>query len=186
MQARCSAIVLLAMLAAPVTAGAEPGHARGITLGLGAVQPLPPWNDAGFGLAPWAGFFQPVSARWSITARVGWMVHMDREQSVGSSPKETIRYEHWELPVLVGAEFSGRGDRGLLLSGELGYVLRGARADYAHEPDASSIDHGAGVAIGGGYRIGDLRARLQWFLLGLPDGVKHKVLMLDVQWLFPL
>lgn len=78
------------------------------------------------------------------------------------------------------------GTRGLLFCGEVGYVLRSARADYAHEPTASSIDHGAGIAIGGGYRFSDLQARVQWFMLGIPDPVKHKAVVVGVQWLLPV
>ena len=99
---------------------------------------------------------------------------------------ESIHYDNWELPVLFGVEYAGRGAHGLLFSGEVGYVLRSTRAEYAHEPATSSIDHGAGVAIGGGYRFANLQVRLQWFMLGIPDPVKHKAVMLGVQWLIPV
>ena len=185
MRARDSAFALLLVLV-PTTAAADPGPVRGINLGLSVVQPLPPWTDAGFGLAPWVGFTVPVRGSWSATARAGWMVHMDKKITVGANPGETVRYEHAELPILVGVEYARGGRRGFLLTGELGYVLRRSRADYAHEPDASRVDHSAGVAIGGGYRISSFRALLQLCMLGLPDPVKHKAVMLGVQWLFPV
>jgi hypothetical protein len=187
MRARCSAVILLlVLLLVPQAAGAEPGQMRGVTLGLTAVQPLPPWNDAGFGLAPCAGFTLPVWGRWSATARASWIGHVDKRLTVGDGSGGTIRYEAWELPILVGVEYAGRGAHGFLFCGEVGYVLRSSRADYAHEPTASSIDHGAGIGIGGGYRIWDFQARAQLFMLGIPDPVKHKAVMFGVQWLLPV
>lgn len=186
MRARSSAVILLAAILLPVTAGADPGHTRGFTLGLTAVQPLPPWTDAGFGLAPWAGFAAPAWGKWNVTARAGWIGHFDEQQSVGNGPTESIRYKNWELPLLVGFEYSGRAAQSLLFSGEVGYVLRSTRAEYAHEPATSSTDHGAGVAIGGGYRISNFQLRVQWFMLGLPDPVKHKAVMFGLQSLVPI
>jgi hypothetical protein len=86
MQARYSAVILLAAIRLPVTAGADPGRMRGITRGLTAVQPLPPWTDAGFGLAPWAGLAEP--ARRNGTSPRAWA---GQDISMSSRVWETTR-----------------------------------------------------------------------------------------------
>lgn len=174
---------MIAALLIPVSASAEPGHQRGLTLGLTAVQPLPPWKDAGLGVAPWAGFATPAWGNWNATARVGWMGHADKQQTVGS---EAIRYSNWELPVLAGIEYAGAGKRGPLALAELGYVLHHTRAEYRNEPAASSTDHAAGLSLGGGYRIDDFQVRVQYFMLGIPDPVKHKAVVFGLQWTVPM
>jgi hypothetical protein len=65
-------------------------------------------------------------------------------------------------------------------------VLRHSRAQYRHEPAVSATDHGVGIAVGGGYRINHFQVRLQGFMLGIPDPVKHKALMFGVQWTLPI
>jgi hypothetical protein len=174
-----------------LTARADPAlpeepHARGFTLGLTVVQPLPPWNDAGFGLAPWAGFAMPVWRNLLATARVGYIGHLSKTSAAGSADTESIDYSSWELPVLLGVEYARPGFHGFLLSGEIGYVLRGSGAEYSHEADTSSTDHGAAVALGAGYRIWRIEVRVHWIMLGLPDPVKQKAVMLGAQWLLPI
>jgi hypothetical protein len=191
MRARSSAAVLAAVLLLPLTARAdpdlrEPTHARGLTLGLTAVQPLPPWNDSGFGMAPWVGFAVPVWRDFLATARVGYIGHLEKTRTVGSVVTESIGYSSWELPILAGVEYARPGSRGFLLSGEVGYVLRSSSAKYAYEADTSSTDHGAGLALGAGYRIGRIELRVHWVMLGLPDPVKQKAIMLGGQWLLPV
>jgi len=191
MRAPSSAAIFAAALLLSLTAHADPAlvqlaHARGITLGLTAVQPLPPWNDAGFGVAPWAGFATPVSRSLLATARVGYVAHRHKVVTVGSDPTESITYSSWELPVLAGIESLPAGEHGLFVFGELGYVLQHTRAEYPHEPAATATDHGAGIGIGGGYRIGGFQARVQYFMLGLPDPVKQKAIVFGVQWLLPI
>ena len=181
-----STVILAAALVLPASADAEPPPGRGITLGLAAVQPLPPWNDAGFGAGIWAGFVLPASASWSLTARAGYLRHLDKQLTVGSAATESVSYGNWELPVLAGVEYAGSSLKGFLVSGEVGYVLHGSHADYAHEADQSSVDHSAGVAIGAGYRYRRFEARVHWVMLGLPDPVKQKAVMLGVQWLLPI
>ena len=88
--------------------------------------------------------------------------------------------------MLAGVEYSKAADRGFFFSGELGYVLRHTRAQYEHEADVSATDHGVGMALGGGYRINNLQARAQYFILGLPDPVKQKALMFGLQWTVPI
>jgi hypothetical protein len=183
MRARSSLLCLVATLAVPAIAGAEPGQTRGLTVGLTALQPLSPWKDAGVGAAPWVGFTAPAWQSWNVTARAGWVGHLDKQQTVGS---ESIRYKSWELPVLVGVEYARPAPQGLLFSAELGYVLSRTRAEYRHEPDATATDHGAGLALGGGYRIDNFQVRVQLFMLGLPDPVKQKALMFGLQWTLPL
>jgi len=191
MRAPNRAAILAALLLLPLTARAdpappEPAHARGLTLELTAVQPLPPWNDAGFGVAPWVGFTMPAWRNLLAAARVGYIGHLEKTRTVGSATPESISYSSWELPVLVGVEYARPGRHGLLLSGEVGYVLCGSGATYAHEAAASAIDHGAAIAIGAGYRIGRFEARVQWIMLGLPDPVKQKAILFGGQWLLPL
>jgi len=183
MRARSSVLCLVAALLAPTAAAAESGPTRAATLGLTAVQPLPPWKDAGLGLAPWAGFIMPAWRDWKVTGRAGWIGHLDKEQNVGS---ESIRYQNWELPVLAGIEYSPAGERGLLFSAELGYVLQHTRAEYLNEPAATATDHGGGIAVGGGYRINGLQIRVQYFMFGLPDPAKQKALMFGVRWSLPM
>lgn len=191
MRAPNSATILAVVLLLPLTVRADPAlpeqaHARGLTLGLTAVQPLPPWNDAGFGLAPWVGFSIPVWRNLLATARVGYIGHFGKTSEVGDAAAESIDYSSWELPVLVGVEYARPGRHGFLLSGEVGYVLCGSGAEYAHEAAASSTDHSAGVALGVGYRIWRLEVRVHWVMLGLPDPVKQKAIMFGVQWLLPI
>jgi hypothetical protein len=187
MRARNSAAILAALLLLPLAAQAgpdlqEPTRARGITLALTAVQPLPPWNDTGFGLAPWVGFTMPAWRNLLATARLGYIGHLEKTRTVGSAATESIRYSSWELPILVGVEYARPGRRGFLLAGEVGYVLRSSSARYSYESATSSIDHGAGLALGAGYRIGRLDLRVAWVMLGLPDPVKQKAIVFGGQW----
>jgi hypothetical protein len=191
MRARNSTAILAAVLLLSLAARADPNpseeaHARGFTLGLTAVQPLPPWNDAGFGLAPWAGFTLPVWGNLLATARAGYIGHFEKTSTAGGSESESIDYSSWELPVLLGVEYARPGFHGFLLSGEIGYVLHGSGAEYSHETDSSSTDHGAVVALGAGYRIWRIEFRVHWIMLGLPDPVKQKAVMFGVQWLLPI
>lgn len=191
MRAPISTAFLAAVLLLPLTARADPAvreeaHARGLTLGLTVVQPLPPWNDAGLGLAPWAGFAMPVWRDLLATARVGYIGHLDKTSTVGSDDTESIDYSSWELPILLGAEYAPPEFHGVRLSGEIGYVQRGSGATYTYEADTSSRDHGAALALGAGYRIWRIDLRLHWIMLGLPDPVKQKAVMFGLQWLLPL
>jgi hypothetical protein len=110
---------------------------------------------------------------------------VDKQQRVGDGAG-WVRYEGWELPVLVGLEYAASEDRGWLLAGETGYVLRVSRAAYSHEPEVSATDHGVGVGIGGGYRVDRLQARAQLFLLDVADPVKNKALVFGLQWRIPM
>ncbi len=191
MRAPISTTILAAFLLFPLSARADPAvsdaaHARGLTLALTVVQPLPPWNDAGLGLAPWAGFTLPVWRDLLATARVGYIGHLDKTSTVGSDDTESIDYSSWELPILLGADYAPPGFHGFRLSGEIGYVLRGSDAAYAYEADTSSRDHGAAFALGAGYRIWRIDVRVHWILLGLPDPVKQKAVMFGLQWLLPI
>jgi hypothetical protein len=191
MRAPSSTAILAAVLLLPLAARADPNlpeeaHARGLTLGLMAVQPLPPWNDAGFGLAPWAGFTLPVWRNLLATARVGYIGHFEKTSTAGSADSESIDYSSWELPVLLGVEYALPGFHGFLFSGEVGYVLCGSGAEYSREADTSSTDHRAVVALGAGYRIWRIEVRVHWIMLGLPDPVKQKAVMFGVQWLLPI
>ncbi len=183
MRARSSLLALAATLLVAANAAAEPGRPRGLTLGLTAVQPLPPWNDAGFGVAPWAGFVTPVSRYWSATGRVGWIGHVNKQQTVGT---EIIHYSNWELPAFAGVEYSRDADHGLLFAAQLGYVLHHGRTEYRHEATESLTDHGAGLSLGGGYRINRFQARVEYMMLGIPDPVKMKALVFGLQWTLPL
>jgi len=184
--AALAAVLLLPLAARADPAPPEEAHARGFTLGLMAVQPLPPWNDAGFGLAPWAGFTLPVWQNLLATARVGYIGHFEKTSTSGGSEGESIDYSSWELPVILGVEYAFPGYRGFLFSAEFGYVLHQSGAKYSHEPDTSSADHGAVLALGAGYRIWRIEARVHLMVLGLPDPVKQKAVMFGVQWLLPI
>lgn len=183
MRARSSLLLLAAVLGVSAHATAESGHRRGVTLGLTAVQPLPPWKDAGFGVAPWLGYATPLWRNWCGTVRAGWIGHVQKQQTVGG---ESIHYSNWELPLVAGVEYSRSGEQGLLLCAELGYVMHRVRAEYRYEPVASSTDHRAGLSLGGGYRINRFQVRVQLFMLGIPDPVKDKALVFGMQWTLPM
>ncbi len=188
---RAPSSILVALIALPLAASADPAlpgpaYARGLTLGLTAVQPLPPWSDAGFGVAPWVGVSIPAWGDLLATARVGYIQHLDRNLTVGGVNSESISYSSWELSVLVGVEYARPGRHGLVLSAEAGYVLHMSGADYAYEADASATDHRAAIALGVGYRLSSIEARVHWVMLGLPDPVKKKAIMLGVQWSLPM
>jgi hypothetical protein len=125
----------------------------------------------------------PAWSNWSVGLRAGWIGHLNTEQQVGS---ETIRYSNWELPVLAGIEYWKASEHGVLFAAEFGYVCRYTRAEYRYESASTETDHGVGLAVGGGYRVKDLQLRVQLFMLGLPDPLKHKALMFGVQWNLPL
>jgi hypothetical protein len=166
-------------------ARAEPAPTRGVTLGLTGVLPLPAWRDIGPGAAPWVGAVLPAWGRWASTARAGWVGHFAKEQTVGSEVKGTIRYEGWEMPILLGVEYPTGLRTTFIFSGEIGYVLRRSRAEWEKET-MESTDHGIGLAVGGGYRVGHLQARLQLFLPSIDQPFKYKALLAGLQWTLPL
>jgi hypothetical protein len=166
-------------------ARAEQAPTQGVTLGLSGVQPLPHWRDIGPGASLWAGAVLPAWGRWAWTGRGGWVGHLEKEQTVGSEVKGTIRYQGWEMPVLLGVEYPTQPRATLIFIGETGYVLRRSRVEWEGE-SMESTDHGIGLAVGGGYRVGCFQVRAQLFFPSLRQPVKYKALLAGLQWAFPL
>jgi hypothetical protein len=89
------------------------------------------------------------------------------------------------LPILAGVEYPKGVGRGWLFAGELGYVLRATSVEWEGKTQ-DSTDHGVGMAVGGGYRVGGFQARCQLFVPHVAEPVKYKAVMLGLQWAVPL
>ena len=182
----CFAVLVSAiLLLAAGRAAAEQSEA--VRVGADAVMlvPFSGWKDTGPGYGMLVGGRLQLDANLSLTLRGGYVHHAQHGQTVGTftTGRTSFVYKTREIPVLAGLEWRPNVSQGPFAAAEVGYV--NVEETTAIEGDSSSDSfHRIGIALGGGYQVGGLRARASVLLPHVADPVKQKGILFGVGYEF--
>lgn len=181
--------VLTLSMMIPVTASAERG-----ALSVGAdgafILPLGDFADgAGLGFGGLAKLSYALPYQVDITARVGYIKHLDKETDIG-----LVKWKAgWSfVPILVGAQWSlGSGAIRPYVSAEIGAVKQTATISVetglgVGKVSSSTSKTNLGGTVGGGVHISGFDLGASLFLPSVGDIDDQLALMLNVGYDIPI
>ena len=133
------------------------------TIGLdgGVAVPTGDWADGvGFGIGALARFETPLREKIVLTARAGYIQHMEKEAGGGEFGGGDSKSTSSQIPFFGGIRYAFKQEATSAIYGaaELGFVMYRVSLDVGGE-SMSDSDTNLGMTLGAGYRTGKLDIR---------------------------